>query len=608
MSSKQDRQGVRTAADVERKYLLDLETRFAELMGISLDIRANVVEEVSRLDTKIKETSKGILLSVSETYATNASVETRIELSRNEILLTVSGTYATNEALTAINAKVNANGASIESQAKLIEGNTTSIASLGQEVDANSANIKSQAELIEGNAASIASISQTVDLQGTSIESQAKLIKDNAISIASVSQTVDSQGTSINSQAKLIEDNTISIASISQTVDLQGTSIESQAKLIADNTIGIAAIDQAVSSQEASINSQARLIADNSDSIASIRQTVDEQGASIESQTKLINDNTVSIASVSQAAGKNSASIGLFVENGMVKGGVLIEAINDETSAKISADRLDIEGKTLNIKVAATNITGALTIGQLPSSVATTSDIPTSTSELYNDSGYQTRSGVVSIIDGRITADFIEALNITVDAAQINGTLEVSGSAVVKALETYKVTLQSASIHIGDTYGTYYGEGSCGSAKTRIYWGTSSGSVGGSFSGSWSFPSSTSTTSDASLKNTINDMDGRYDVFFDSLRPVTYKYNDGTSGRFHTGYIANEVVSSLASAGLTTQDFAGYVLRTEIAEDGEETQIACLRYDEFVAVNTWQIQKLKARVEALEEYISNMTV
>ena len=86
----------------------------------------------------------------------------------------------------------------------------------------------------------------------------------------------------------------------------------------------------------------------------------------------------------------------------------------------------DCEIKDGKLVIGSANITGKLTIGQLPSSVATTSDIPTDVSELNNDSGYQTESGVVSIVDGRITADYVEALGITVGAAQISGKLTAS--------------------------------------------------------------------------------------------------------------------------------------------------------------------------------------
>ena len=84
------------------------------------------------------------------------------------------------------------------------------------------------------------------------------------------------------------------------------------------------------------------------------------------------------------------------------------------------------EIKDGKLVITSANITGTLTIGQLPDSVAETSDIPTKVSELSNDSGYQNRTGVVSIIDGRITADYVEALEISVAAANITGKLTAS--------------------------------------------------------------------------------------------------------------------------------------------------------------------------------------
>ena len=53
--------------------------------------------------------------------------------------------------------------------------------------------------------------------------------------------------------------------------------------------------------------------------------------------------------------------------------------------------------------------------------------------------------------------------------------------------------------------------------------------------------------------------------------------------------------------GLDTKDLAAYVAATI---DGDETVLS-LRYEEFIALNTWQIQKLKARVAELERRINN---
>lgn len=75
--------------------------------------------------------------------------------------------------------------------------------------------------------------------------------------------------------------------------------------------------------------------------------------------------------------------------------------------------------ETTTLKVSSANITGTLTIGQLPSEVAQTSQIPTKTSQLSNDSGYQTEQGVTQIIGGTVTTDYIYALG--VEASTLRG-------------------------------------------------------------------------------------------------------------------------------------------------------------------------------------------
>lgn len=75
--------------------------------------------------------------------------------------------------------------------------------------------------------------------------------------------------------------------------------------------------------------------------------------------------------------------------------------------------------ETTTLKVSSANITGTLTIGQLPNTVAQTSQIPTKTSQLSNDSGYQTEQGVTTIINGTVTTDYIYALG--VEASTLRG-------------------------------------------------------------------------------------------------------------------------------------------------------------------------------------------
>lgn len=110
------------------------------------------------------------------------------------------------------------------------------------------------------------------------------------------------------------------------------------------------------------------------------------------------------------------------------------------------------------------------------------------------------------------------------------------------------------------------------------------------------------TSSDERVKNTITPLDNKYEILFDNLNAVSYKYNNGTSDRLHTGFIAQAVEKAINDAGLTTKDFAGLTIQSP----NTENEIYGLRYEEFIALNTWQIQKLKTRVTELENEIKEI--
>ena len=98
---------------------------------------------------------------------------------------------------------------------------------------------------------------------------------------------------------------------------------------------------------------------------------------------------------------------GLVTFTGLAKGTTTIDGACIKTGT-IEASRIDTDSLYVN----AANITGSLTIGQLPNNVATRGDIPNRVSELLNDEGYQTERGVVTIIDGTVDADYVNALGI----------------------------------------------------------------------------------------------------------------------------------------------------------------------------------------------------
>ena len=114
---------------------------------------------------------------------------------------------------------------------------------------------------------------------------------------------------------------------------------------------------------------------------------------------------------------------------------------------------------------------------------------------------------------------------------------------------------------------------------------------------------STIVTSDAAQKHDIAYDLSRYDSLFDAIKPATYEFNSGRSGRTHTGMISQDIEAALIECGLDSTDFAGFVKSPRVGEDGQLTgeYDYALRYEEFIALCIDQIQRLKARVKALEE-------
>lgn len=104
---------------------------------------------------------------------------------------------------------------------------------------------------------------------------------------------------------------------------------------------------------------------------------------------------------------------------------------------------------------------------------------------------------------------------------------------------------------------------------------------------------STTVTSDRNAKNSIEELPAAYEALVDALTPVRFKYNEGTSGRYHVGFIAQDVAAALETAGLSTQDFAGYV-------DIDFTGELGLQYTEFIAILLQKIKRLEQRVSALQ--------
>lgn len=135
---------------------------------------------------------------------------------------------------------------------------------------------------------------------------------------------------------------------------------------------------------------------------------------------------------------------------------------------------------------------------------------------------------------------------------------------------------------------------------------------------------STAVTSDRNLKRDIYDINDQYVEFFMRLRPVSYKYNakENVGHRDHIGYIAQEVEDALLDSGLTTEQFGGICIETDVDfnmdYDSEMTEeelaagnihydkLYSLRYEEFIALNTHMIQKALNLIDAQQTKIDEL--
>lgn len=123
----------------------------------------------------------------------------------------------------------------------------------------------------------------------------------------------------------------------------------------------------------------------------------------------------------------------------------------------------------------------------------------------------------------------------------------------------------------------------------------------GRLMGTWKSSVEIETISDQNKKHDIQLQSDVYSDVFDNLQPTTFKYNDGTSDRTHTGLIAQDVEHAVLDAGLTTQDFAAVCY--DIDGEGNKTNYG-IRYGELVSMCIYEIQKLKKRVEELEDKLN----
>ena len=94
---------------------------------------------------------------------------------------------------------------------------------------------------------------------------------------------------------------------------------------------------------------------------------------------------------------------------------------------------------------------------------------------------------------------------------------------------------------------------------------------------------------------------------FDRLEPKTYTLNAESTGEIRIGFVAQDIVSALDELGLSEDDLGliDHEYWTD-KETGEERDRYGLAYTEFIALNTYMIQKQKAKIKEQDERISDL--
>lgn len=239
----------------------------------------------------------------------------------------------------------------------------------------------------------------------------------------------------------------------------------------------------------------------------------------------------------------------------------------------VTADQID----ATNLKVDAANITGTLYIG-----------------DLVDDVGLVTENNVTTITNNaiktaNISADQITAGTLDANNISIDGLFSIYyGSRLCgKIGGMYTVANGAGAVLTGPGNGAGYVRASASGAKVAY----DTYEIGCS-SGAGCFSTNTIVvSSDKRLKKAIKyDMDAYENVFM-SLRPCSFLMKNESKEQRHWGFIAQDVIAGVNNSGLDADKLAVIAKRNGLYSIG---------YTEITALNTHMIQKLMARVAALE--------
>lgn len=541
----------------------------------------------NRIISIIQQTANNITLQLTNTAESVAKINIRLDDNESSVTLLTNWKGEASDSISSLQVISNDHEARITSLTSWKDDNAEGIITTNKWVDENGANTVELIEWKSDNAEGLMAASQWVNDYGAGAEETIKWKNDNAAGLIESKEWIDTNGAGAEETIKWKNDNAEGLIDTKEWVDENGANIEELVEWKDEDGDGLT-------------SSLAKTISEASDNGAKISQIVETVGA----------DGKVTAASITTAITNDESSIQMIADSINLSGYVTFTGLEEGTTTidgaciktgYISADRIDvgdlsafgatIGGWTINkTSLSSSNNAGSMYL-YAPSSSATSADAIRVTGKSSGARFYVTYDGVLratgAIISGEITASSgkIGSWDIDGNGWFSNGNSYIANNQITIMSSPTHTTIQPSTIDLYES----------ATSNVALF---ASGLRSGNLSTTWS--AIINSASDLRVKNSIEILNDNYEHFFDLLVPKRYKYNGGTSDRYHTGFIAQEVVSALEESQLDTTDFAAVMLTNPDTED----ECWHLRRDEFVALNTWQIQKLKARVTELENQIA----
>lgn len=338
---------------------------------------------------------------------------------------------------------------------------------------------------------------------------------------------------------------------------------------------------------------------------ATITKTAEEITLRVDGLSESMSQLSVSVDSIrSEVSGKiDGKAAQALINQSIGKIELSVSSGSSGSTFTLTAGTTTLSTDTLDLHVKAVNIDGTLKANQIQTGSIYVSD-------LADGSSYATKNYVnnnaglnASEVDGRIET-YIDSTSITAETLRGRTVELLSGNSrtvgYIEIIDTMTgvgvgIYTEKGGIKIESAGNVFISSAS----GMRLQLDDDAAKIGPTV---WASDGYVIYSSDKNVKNSIEYDLSKYRQFLLDLKPCRFKFNDGQSGRYHLGVIAQDVEQSLADNGISPEEFSGWCRAPIKNEKKEITGYTYgIRYDSFIPLNIMLIQELFRRVEKLEE-------